>query len=176
MADQNPAQRESQSEAFHDFTAPRWEFFCDDRSCAFDTYGDESIHQLALEHVRETGHTVSMSRKETGKLRLGGAVMARAHALRAENERLRAFAFGDAPEWEKANATLKHRVRELEAEIGSMVPCDDAAMERALDAAMTAIVESNDVILDGEEPADGWALKLAQRAIAAGFKAAGETP
>jgi cell division protein FtsB len=37
-----------------------------------------------------------------------------------ENERLRAFAFGDAPEWEKANATLKHRVRELEAEVAEL--------------------------------------------------------
>ena len=32
-----------------------------------------------------------------------------------EIERLRKFAFGPAPEWERANATLKHRVRELEA-------------------------------------------------------------
>ena len=39
------------------------------------------------------------------------------HVVKAEDyDRLWEFAFGDAPEWEKANATLKHRVRELEAE------------------------------------------------------------
>jgi hypothetical protein len=58
-----------------------------------------------------------------------------------------------------------------------VVPCDDAAIHRAVGAAMDAIVESNDVILDGEEPkVDGWALMLATRAIEAGFRAAEETP
>ena len=37
--------------------------------------------------------------------------------LREENERLRAFAFGPAPEWEQANATLKHEARGLRAEV-----------------------------------------------------------
>lgn len=37
--------------------------------------------------------------------------------LRRENERLREFAFGGAPEWERANCTLKHRVRELEGAV-----------------------------------------------------------
>lgn len=53
------------------------------------------------------------------------------------------------------------------------VPCDDAAVERAIEAAMDAIVESTDVIANGDEPFPGWALKLAERAIAAGFRAAG---
>jgi hypothetical protein len=42
-----------------------------------------------------------------------------------EVERLRQFAFGDAPEWEKANATLKHRVRELEARLAFDEDRDD---------------------------------------------------
>lgn len=41
---------------------------------------------------------------------------ARITELEAENERLRAFAFGAAPEWVRANATLKHCVRERETE------------------------------------------------------------
>jgi hypothetical protein len=43
--------------------------------------------------------------------------VAEVERLRQDNLRLRAFAFGDAPEWEQANCTLKHRIRELEAEV-----------------------------------------------------------
>lgn len=34
-----------------------------------------------------------------------------------ENERLHAFLVGPAPEWEQANATLKHQARDLEAQL-----------------------------------------------------------
>lgn len=46
----------------------------------------------------------------------------RIRELEAENLELRNFAFGDAPEWKKANSTLKHRVRELEAELAQYRP------------------------------------------------------
>jgi hypothetical protein len=64
--------------------------------------------------------------------------------------------------------------RDVPRVVTPVVPCDDAAIERATEAAMTAIVESDDVIAHGDEPYPGWALKLAERAIAAGFRAAGE--
>jgi hypothetical protein len=37
--------------------------------------------------------------------------------LEAENERLQEFLLGPAPEWEQANTTLKHRVREVEGQL-----------------------------------------------------------
>lgn len=50
-----------------DLGEPRWTFDCTE--CEIDTYGGEDIHQLMLEHVRETGHTVSMTRRQVGHLR-----------------------------------------------------------------------------------------------------------
>jgi hypothetical protein len=56
--------------------------------------------------------------------------------LRGELERVKAFAFGDAPEWVQANSTLKHRVRELEAEAGELREKGDRLADavRALDS------------------------------------------
>lgn len=57
------------------------------------------------------------------KLHINGGLV---HAITT----LHRFAFGDAPEWERANATFKHRVRELEAELA----------ERDLDTATLAAI------------------------------------
>jgi hypothetical protein len=56
-----------------------------------------------------------------------------------------------------------------------VVPCDDAAVERATTAARQAIMESFDVMPPGTEPFPGWSFVLAERAVAAALKgAAGE--
>jgi hypothetical protein len=66
--------------------------------------------------------------------------------LRAENERLRAFAFGDAPDWKRANATLKHRVRELEAELNAVRRSPQSEdHEAGIEAALQAYWESTRV-------------------------------
>src|SRR4051812_41951663 len=61
--------------------------------------------------VEDVGHYM----QATGRMReRAEAAEARAAELEAENQQLREFAFGPAPEWEVANTGLKHRVRELE--------------------------------------------------------------
>lgn len=102
----------------------RPEHFCRDNGCqlAYLCFvSDHHAHHVAQvmaenKRLRDLAHPTLMevvpAKQPEEKLTY--------EALVEENERLRAFAFGDAPEWERANASLKHRVRELEATVAAL--------------------------------------------------------
>lgn len=58
-----------QSPIVEDLSEPRWQFDCE--QCPFDTYGYEDIHQLAVEHVQTTGHTIHAFVQRWGTLKPG---------------------------------------------------------------------------------------------------------